>query len=110
MQDSTRKKLAQPQEADRRRIGKVVHDDRGNAYVTWHEAPADHKREVLEIAGDPALRVRTDHGFDPYARREPRAGATPAKPAKPKDLRALGEWIKMMRELEARKRACVDEE
>lgn len=107
MQDFTSKKLAQPQEADRRRIGKVVHDDRGNAYVTWHEAPPDHKREVLEIVGHSAPKVRADHGFDPYARLEPRA---PAKPGKPKDLRALGQWIKMMRELEARQRATVDEE
>jgi hypothetical protein len=44
------------------------------------------------------------NGFDPYAR----VGAGPAVPEQKKqtgkrDLRKLGEWIKLKRELEARK-------
>jgi hypothetical protein len=99
-----------PQEANRRRLGRVVHDDRGNAFLTWHDAPADEKREVLEILGDPKLKVKTEETFDPYARREARTAGAPGKPAKPKDLRKLGEWIKMMRELEARKATAGDED
>jgi hypothetical protein len=99
-----------PPEANRRRLGRVVHDERGNAYVTWHDAPADEKRHVLEILGDPALKVKTEESYDPYARREARTAAAPGKPSKPKDLRKLGEWIKLMRELEARKLAAGDED
>ncbi len=58
-----------PQEANRRRLGRVVHDERGNAFVTWHDAPADEQRHVLEILGDPKLKVKTDESYDPYARR-----------------------------------------
>ena len=93
----------EPPEANRRRLGRVVHDERGNAFLTWHDAPADERREVLEILGDPKLKVKTDESYNPYARREPRPAAATARPTKPKDLRKLGEWIKMMRELEARK-------
>jgi hypothetical protein len=102
-----RAQQAQTQEANRRRLGRVMHDERGNAFLTWHDAPADEKRHVLEILGDPKLKVKSDQGFDPYARLEPRPTAAPAKP---KDLRKLGEWIKMMRELEARKRAAAGED
>jgi hypothetical protein len=94
-----------PQEANRRRLGRVVHDERGNAFLTWHDAPADEKRHVLEILGEPKLTVKSEESFDPYARLEARAAVVPGKPAKPKDLRKLGEWIKMMRELEARRAA-----
>jgi hypothetical protein len=109
MEDFSRKRRTQPlpvQESDRRRIGRVMHDDRGNAYLTWHDAPADEKREVLQILGDPGLKVKAaEDSHDPYARLQPRAAS---RPGKPKDLRKLGEWIKMMRELEARKRADQD--
>ncbi len=98
-----------PQEANRRRLGRVVHDDRGNAFLTWHDAPADEKREVLEILGEAKLTVKTEESYDPYARVEARPAAAPGKPGKPKDLRKLGEWIKMMRKLEARK-AAADED
>jgi hypothetical protein len=94
-----------PPEANRRRLGRVVHDERGNAYVTWHDAPADEERHVLEILCDPKLKVKTEDSYDPYARREARTAAAPGRAAKPKDLRKLGEWIKLMRELEARKLA-----
>jgi len=99
-----------PQEANRRRLGRIVHDERGNAFVTWHDAPADEQRHVLEILGDPKLKVKADESYDPYARLESRSAATPGKPGKPKDLRKLGEWIKLMRELEARKAVAGDDD
>jgi len=88
---------------NRRRLGTIVHDDRGNASVEWHDAPADEERPVLEILGDPKLTLQNDETYDPYARHtaslpKPNPGNTTRT-----DLRKLSEWIKMKRELEARK-------
>lgn len=103
--------LATPQ-GERRRIGMIVHDERGNASVDWRDAPVDHERPVLEILGDASLSVQTEQAsFDPYARgRKPRETTRPAKPGTRTDLRRLSEHIKLMRELEARKRRGEDGE
>jgi hypothetical protein len=104
--DPGRKTKASPRaadpvpEAERRRIGTVVHDDRGNASVRWRDAPRDWERPVLEVLGDPKLTVKAEESYDPYARREARGGGTATRT----DLRKLSEWIKLMRELEERKR------
>lgn len=92
---------------ERRRVGTVVHDDRGNASVEWRDAPANQERPVLEVLGEAGLSVKTDEvSYDPYARHRPlRAGA-----GKRTDLRKLSEWIKQMRELEERKRNGGDAE
>ncbi len=92
---------AAPAEAERRRIGRVVHDDRGQASVEWRDAPDDYQRPVLEILGNPELSLKVEDSFDPYARR----AVTPPNPGNTTrtDLRKLSEWIKMKRELEARK-------
>src|SRR5438552_4006950 len=37
----------------RRRISRIVHDDRGNASVDWLDAPSNYKRQVLELADEP---------------------------------------------------------
>ena len=96
-----------PQSSERRRIGTVVHDDRGNASVSWHDAPADYERPVLEVLGNPGLSVKSEESYDPYARRQTRksGGGTSRT-----DLRKLSEWIKQMRELEERKRREDSEE
>ena len=103
-----------PQSPNRRRVSQIVHDDRGNARVEWIEAGfagQPLERAPLSIENTPA---RGEHGkltvergraggFDPYQRvgiaRVPEA----KKPAVKRDLRKLGEWIKLKRELEARK-------
>jgi hypothetical protein len=93
-----------PEAPERRRIGRIVHDDRGNASVDWQDAPANYRRPVLEIESEQhGLQLQNrPRSFDPYA------SATPPEPKKSagpkKDLRALSEWIKLMRELEERKR------
>jgi hypothetical protein len=99
-------------EAERRRIGLIVHDDRGNASVDWRDAPLGTERTVLEILGEPTLAVKNeDTSFDPYARsRAPRAAAKPARTSSRTDLRALSEHIKLMRALEERKRNGEDTE
>ena len=91
-------------DAERRRIGRIVHDDRGNASVDWHDAPADYKRQVFEIeeeSGGLSIQ-KAPRTFDPYSRGtlpEAKKAAAPKK-----DLKKLSEWIKMMRDLEERKR------
>ena len=98
-------------EAERRRIGVVVHDERGNASVAWHDAPADEKRQVLEVLGEPKLTIKTEEqSFDPYARSQGKnaRGDTRAAARRPTDLRKLSEWIKLMRQLEERKRNGQD--
>jgi hypothetical protein len=97
--------------ANRRRLGTIVHDERGNALVEWRDAPADEQRPVLEILGDPQLALQSEESYDPYARHaaslpKPNPGNTTRT-----DLRKLSEWIKMKRELEARKlRGELDED
>lgn len=111
----------QLQAANRRRASQIVHDDRGNARVEWLDAGCAGvplERAPLSIESTPARgdvaklsveRTRAN-GFDPYAR----VGAAHIPEQKKKapvkrDLRKLGEWIKLKRELEARK-AAGDEE
>jgi hypothetical protein len=103
--DPNRKKLSpsEPEstpEAERRRLGQVVHDERGNASVRWRDAPADYERPVFEVLGNPNLTLKADESYDPYARRETRGGGNASRT----DLRKLSEWIKLMRELEQRKK------
>src|SRR5579872_4401978 len=98
-----------PQEAppagERRRMSKIVHDHKGTASVVWQDAPSDHERPILEIEqrlGAGGLAVQTDESHDPYMRMpqaNPKSGA-----GRPKDLRKLSAWIKLMRELEEAKR------
>jgi hypothetical protein len=97
---------------ERRRVGKVVHDERGNARVEWVEAPADVERPALSLE-ETQPGCKPEQGYNPYEK-----GARPLKkapeeppprPAK-RDLRKLSEWIKQMRELEERRRRGEDED
>jgi hypothetical protein len=103
-----------PQAANRRRASQIVHDERGNARVEWIDAGyagVELERAPLSIAPTPA---RGDHakltverhratGFDPYARVGAAHVPEPKKPQGKRDLRKLGEWIKLKRELDERK-------
>jgi hypothetical protein len=98
-------------EAERRRIGLIAHDERGNAFVNWRDAPADEARPVLEIIGDPKLTLKAEESYNPYARnRPPREAPRPKSAATRTDLRRLSEHIKLMRALEERRRHGDDEE
>jgi hypothetical protein len=102
-----------PRGANRRRVSQIVHDERGNARVEWIEAgyagePLD-ERTPLSVESTPAqpghLAVERSRaaGFDPYQRVGTAGVPEPKKPQGKRDLRALGEWIKMKRELDERK-------
>jgi hypothetical protein len=111
--DNTKDKTMSPP-ANRRRASQIVHDDRGNARVEWIDAGfagVPLEREPLSIEATPPRgvtarlsveRVRST-GFDPYARIGGAHAPEPRKPAGKRDLRKLGEWIKLKRELDARK-------
>jgi len=96
---------------ERRRVSRVRHDDRGNAYVEWVDAPAELvKRPKLSIEGDAdQLQLETGRkAYDPYSNDSGvarKSGNTTRT-----DLRKLSEWIKMMREMEERKRVDESEE
>lgn len=95
---------------ERRRLSRVRHDDRGNAYVEWVDAPAELvERPRLEIQREPGeLQLDSQRSaYDPYANHSGAARKTGNTTRT--DLRKLSEWIKMMRELEERKRAGGDE-
>lgn len=103
--------------ANRRRVGRVVHDDRGQASVEWHDAPEDYERPKLELqdgARAPErqkarrdevrpLAVSKDKSFNPYQKAGAERRATTPPPNQKRDLRQLSKWIKMMREIEEQK-------
>jgi len=108
-----------PQSANRRRASQIVHDERGNARVEWIDAgragvplerapltvePAPPRGETAKLAVE---RTRAK-GFDPYARVGAAHTPQPKKAPAKRDLRKLGEWIKLKRELDARKESGDD--
>ena len=100
--------------SNRRRASQIVHDDRGNARVEWIDAGyagVPLERAPLSIESTPArgenakLTVERNRasGFDPYARVGAAHIPEPKKPPVKRDLRKLGEWIKLKREMETKK-------
>jgi hypothetical protein len=102
-----------PQAANRRRVSQIVHDDRGNARVEWIDAGhagVPLERAPLSVVPTPSrgehgklsVERKRSSGFDPYAR----VGAAHIPETKKvqgkRDLRKLGEWIKLKRELDSR--------
>ncbi|HTV80397.1 MAG TPA: hypothetical protein VMF03_19245 [Steroidobacteraceae bacterium] len=98
--------------AQRRRIGRVVRDDRDGASVEWVEAPDDYQRVPLSIESTlPPNGIKPASGYDPYETMTPHRAAAKAAPDKrpaKRDLRRLSDWIKQMRELEVRKKRGED--
>jgi hypothetical protein len=103
-----------PHAANRRRVSQIVHDERGNARVEWIDAGCAGvpiERAPLSIESIPArgenakltVERKRAGGFDPYARVGAAHIPESKKPQGKRDLRKLGEWIKLKRELESRK-------
>ena len=95
--------------AERRRVGRIVRDDRGQAVVEWVKAPKDWARSNLSLADESATAAPSTplKGYDPY---ESSSGGTgtfntrPSQLTRPArtDLRRLSEHIKQMRALKDR--------
>ena len=103
-----------PHASNRRRASQIVHDDRGNARVEWIDAGyagVPLERAPLSVQDTPArgdsaklsVERKRASGFDPYARVGAAHIPEPKKPTGKRDLRKLGEWIKLKRDLDARK-------
>ena len=91
-------------ESERRRIGLIVHDERGMASLEWRDAPADEERTVLEVLGGaPRLELQNEQSYDPYSRHTATLPKLNCGTTSRTDLRKLSEWIKMKRALEERK-------
>ena len=95
-------------------MSQIVHDDRGNARVEWIDAGfagVQIDRAPLSIESTPArgdsaklsVERKRASGFDPYARVGAAHVPEAKKPQGKRDLRKLGEWIKLKRELDERK-------
>jgi hypothetical protein len=103
-----------PPAPNRRRVSQIVHDERGNARVEWIDAGfagQPLERAPLSIEKTPprgehakmSVERHRSGGFDPYQRVGNAHVPEPKKTGGKRDLRKLGEWIKLKRELEARK-------
>ena len=95
---------------NRRRIGTIVHDDRGTASVEWRDAPPGEERPVLEVLGGTGFTLKNDDlSYDPYSHRTASPPRRTSGSTTRTDLRKLSEWIKLKRALEERKlRGDVD--
>ncbi len=107
-----REPVSEGHPTQRRRIGKIVRDDRDSATVEWVDAPAGYDRVPLSIESTlPPGGIKPASGYDPYETITPqRAAAKTAADKRPvkRDLRKLSEWIKQMREHEERKKRDGD--
>ena len=105
----------------RRKLGRIIHDERHTTTMEWTLEDSDAERVVLQILDDPA--PHSINGFQashasqasqvsparapdaPLARlpygQPATPDAEPDAPRRPKDLRKLSEWIKLTRKLEA---------
>ena len=113
-QHDSRAAEPRPDEAEvatRRRMGKVVRDDRDSATVEWVDEPPGYDRVKLSLEATPQPgNIKAASGYNPYETITPPNPATAAadkRPAK-RDLRKLSEWIKQMRDLEERKKRGED--
>ncbi|MBV6417936.1 MAG: hypothetical protein CMLOHMNK_02715 [Steroidobacteraceae bacterium] len=99
-----------PAPAGARRVAQIVHDDLGNARVEWRDIPDDRtgafSRPTFEIE-----EYQAGKSHNPYERvRGEPAGAERTSTTTRTDLRKLSEWIKLKRELEARKKREEEDE
>ncbi len=108
----------QDNSSDRRRLGRIVHDERGSASVEWLDAPADEERTKLEVEKTPSsgrgprdplgadtlsIASSAQPTFNPYEHTVD-SDRKPTGNTSKTDLRRLSEWIKLMRALEEQKK------
>jgi hypothetical protein len=126
MDDEKNKRLAPPWqqagptsvEFPRRRLGRIVHDDRGQASMEWERVEANEREAVqrvaLEVVDDPSPTARSlrlssaGKGVDPYDRGVEKQDDGGQRARRPADLRKLDEWIRQRRAVEANRRGDDD--
>jgi len=113
---------------DIKRSGRVKFDDRGNAVWEWALSTGAFGRDVstarLKTLGEhaslsivdesplprseavPAIPAGAKKGYNPYDSTKQGKTQSPAKPqpARKKDLRRLGEWLKLKKQAEENKK------
>lgn len=104
-------------EFPRRRLGRIVHDERGQASMEWEALDAREStrapRQKLQLMDDDelaALRPQSNRvtslaqGADPYDLGVTARVKQLKKPRTPEDMRRLNEWIKQKRIVEEKRR------
>ncbi len=101
-------------EFPRRRLARIIHDERGQASMEWERLdprePAAASRVVLSLVEDPAPTVpslrlsSSNRGVDPYDRGIETAIERAPRARRPSDLRQLDAWIRQRRAVEANRR------
>jgi len=105
-------------EFPRRRLGRIVHDERGQASVEWERLDGEDARAprvALSIVEDEPPTTRSLRlssaagGVNPYDRGvEMRRDGGSSKSRSPADLRKLDAWIKQRRAVEALRKQNKD--
>jgi hypothetical protein len=106
-------------EFPRRRLGRIVHDERGQASMEWERVEPDERgtspRLALSLVDDPAPTARSlrlssaNQGVDPYDRGIETTAERAVHPRRrPGDLRQLDAWIRQRRAVEANRRSEDD--
>jgi hypothetical protein len=91
--------------AERRRVGRIVHDERGNGQVEWVDVTERRGFELddtLELEGPLSIQQDVVDSFNPYERMPLSKPKNEPRPVK-RDLRKLSEWIKATRAVEEKK-------
>jgi hypothetical protein len=91
--------------AERRRVGRIVHDERGNGLVEWVDVTERRGFELddtLELEGPLSIQQDVVDSFNPYERMPLSKPKNEPRPVK-RDLRKLSEWIKATRAVEEKK-------
>lgn len=98
-------------EFPRRRLGRIVHDERGQASMEWERVtPGERdapKRVALSIVEDESPTARMQRlsssatGVNPYDRGIETRAQRADRARRPSDMRKLDEWIRQKRAVEA---------
>lgn len=104
-------------EFPRRRLGRIVHDERGQASMEWEALDARdsgraprQKLQVMDDAQLAELRPQSNRvsslaaGADPYDLGVTARVKKLQRPRTPEDMRRLNEWIKQKRAVEEKRR------
>jgi hypothetical protein len=106
-------------EFPRRRLARIVHDERGRASMEWERLDPNERdaapRLALSLVEDPAPTARSlrlssaSHGVDPYDRGVESIAEREGRARRRADLRQLDAWIRQRRAVEANRNGGDDD-